>query len=409
MTATLEEFRVAASATNSNRVPVLLHGTGPVRLVVGITTDQTCMVLKGRLRALREAGFEVTLVASPGELLTKTALEEGVTAYPLRMTRGISLLADLRSLVALLWMLLRVRPTITDFSTPKAGLLGNVAAWMLRVPHRVYTLRGLKLESSQGRKQWLLLRAEKISAECAHVVLCNSASLHRMAGSLHVAPAEKMRLLGDGSSNGVDTERFSPGSSRVRADLKLPEGEIVLGFVGRLTKDKGIPELLIAFDQILLEAPDCWLLLVGWFDLAEDALPERWRRHIAQHSRIRHVGYVSDTVPYYRAMDMLILPTHREGFPNVALEAAASGIPTITTECTGSRDAVVSELTGLLIPPRVPEAVTEAVLELIRDREKRLSMGVAAREWACERYDHRKVLALAVDFYRSLLEPLAQA
>jgi len=117
------------------------------RLVIGVTSDQTCLVLRERLRALRLAGFDVILIAAPGESLNRIAAEEGVTAWPLPMQRCIAPIADLASFFTLCRFLWRLRPAITDFSTPKAGLLGNVAAWLLRVPHRVYTLRGIKLEA----------------------------------------------------------------------------------------------------------------------------------------------------------------------------------------------------------------------------------------------------------------------
>jgi len=373
------------------------------RLVMGVTSDQTCLVLKGRLRALRLAGFDVTLLSAPGENLTRLAYEEGVTACPLPMRRGISPVADLISFIAVCRILLRLRPSITDFSTPKAGLLGNLAAWVLQVPHRVYTLRGLKLEGSRGWKRKLLLWSERLAAWCSHVVLCNSESLRAAAQALRIAPAGKLHLLGDGSSNGVDCVRFSPGASKVRPELGMDEKDLVLGFVGRLTKDKGIPELLVAFEEILRAEPRCWLLLVGWFDRAEDALDLSWRAHIARHPRTCHTGFVADTAPYYRAMDLLVLPTHREGFPNVALEAAACGLPVITTESTGARDAVIPETTGLLIPAGIPEAISEAVLGLLRDAGQRRRFGDAGRAWVMERYAKERVLALAVEFYREML------
>ena len=384
---------------------VPLPGTvaGLPRIVVGVTSAQTCLVLRGRPRALRMAGFDVTLTCSPDELLTQTAEAEGVTAQPVRMKRGIAPVSDLRALCSLLMLLWRLEPQITDFSTPKAGLLGNLAAWAVGVPHRVYTLRGLKMESTEGWKRTLLLWMERLAAGCAHVVLCNSYSLRSKAIVLGIAPAKKLQVLGNGSSNGVDVHRFCPGESCVRCDLGIADGGPVLGFVGRLTKDKGIPELLVAFDQILSNIPGCWLLLVGWFDHAEDELDGHWRRHVAQHSRIRHTGFVADTAPYYRAMDVLILPTHREGFPNVVLEAAATGVPAITTECTGSRDAVLPEVTGLLIPPGRPYAITEAALKLLRDDEKRLRLGKAARKLVVDRYSQERVLEMATEFYQGLL------
>ena len=373
-------------------------------IVVGITSPQTCLVLGGRLRTLREAGFRVTLVSSPGELLTRTAAQEGVEAVAIPMQREISPLADLVSLLRLCWLLFRLNPEMTEFSTPKAGLLGSIASMLCRVPARIYFLRGLKLETCTGLKRRLLLAAERIAAACSHSVLCNSDSLRNEAIALGLAPESKLCLLGSGSSNGVDVERFSPGPSTLRARLGLPPEAQVVGFVGRLTRDKGLPELIEAFDAILAARPSTHLLLVGWFDAAEDALDGTLRARIESNPRIHMTGFVSDTAPYYRAMDVMVLPTWREGFPNVVLEAAATGIPVVTTLSTGSRDAVIPEVTGLLIPPGYPVAIQESVLKLLGNPERSRRMGQAARAWVLDHYINGQVLALAVRYYKNLLE-----
>jgi len=373
-------------------------------IVVGITNPQTCMVLGGRLRALREAGFRVTLIASPGQLLVRTAAQEGVEWIALPMRREISPAADLVSLVRLWWLLHRLKPNMTEFSTPKAGLLGSIAAMLCGVPARVYFLRGLKLETCTGLKRRILLATEKVASACSHSVLCNSESLRRQALALGVASGEKLRLLGGGSSNGVDVERFSPGPTNLRQRLGLPPDAHVVGFVGRLTRDKGLPELVEAFDAILAARPETHLLLVGWFDASEDALDEELRARIRKHPLIHSTGYVADTAPYYRAMDVMVLPTWREGFPNVVLEAAATGIPVVTTLCTGSRDAVVPEVTGLLIPPGYPVAIRESVLQLLGNPERRGRMGQAGRAWVLDHYVNGHVLGRTVRYYKSLLE-----
>jgi len=373
-------------------------------IVVGITNAQTCLVLGGRLRTLREAGFRVTLVSNPGELLTHTAAQEGVEAIGLPMRREISPLSDFVSLVRLWWLLYLLKPDMTEFSTPKAGLLGSIAAMICGVPTRVYFLRGLKLETCTDWKRRILLAAEKVAAACSHTVLCNSDSLRRQALALGVAPECKLRLLGSGSSNGVDVDRFQPGPDKLRQRLGMPPDAPVVGFVGRFTRDKGLPELVEAFDAILAAKPEARLLLVGWFDAAEDALSDDMRLRIKQHPRIHSTGYVADTAPYYRAMDVMVLPTWREGFPNVVLEAAASGIPVVTTMATGSRDAVVPEVTGLLIPPGYPAAICESVLQLLSNPERRCRMGWAARAWVLDRYVNGHVLGATARYYRSLLE-----
>jgi glycosyltransferase involved in cell wall biosynthesis len=283
-----------------------------------------------------------------------------------------------------------------------------MAAKLVGVPTRIYMLRGLKLERSTGLKHKILIAAERLASACAQVVLCNSQSMRAEAVTLGLAPETKLRLLGEGSSNGVDVERFSPGLSEVRARLGLPPEALVVGFVGRLTDHKGLPELMEAFEAILTAEPEAYLLLVGWFDAAEDALRADMRARIGDHSRILCTGYVADTAPYYRAMDLLVLPTWREGFPNVVLEAAATGLPVITTIATGSRDSVVPEVTGLLIPPGYPEAISEAVLKLLRDPERRRRMGEAARLWVTEHYADEHVLGLITAFYKCLFAASVQ-
>ncbi len=376
---------------------------GP-HIVIGITSAQTCLVLQGRLRALREAGFRVTLVSSPGELLTRTAAQEGVESVAISMRREIAPLADLLSLLRLCWLLCRLKPDMTEFSTPKAGLLGSIAAMLCRVPARVYFLRGLKLETCGGIKRRILLAAEKLASASSHSVLCNSDSLRNQVIALGIAPEGKLRLLGSGSSNGVDVERFHPGAGTLRSRLGLPHDAHVVGFVGRLTRDKGVPELIEAFDSILAAKPNTHLLLVGWFDAAEDALSHELRSRIENHACVHMTGFVADTAPYYRVMDVMVLPTWREGFPNVVLEAAATGIPVVTTLSTGSRDAVVPEVTGLLIPPGYPVAICESVLQLLGSPERRCRMGLAARAWVLDHYVNEHVLGRTAQYYKSLLD-----
>jgi glycosyltransferase involved in cell wall biosynthesis len=385
-----------------NSGPDSLHP--PRTILVGVTHPQTCLILGARLRVLCKAGFRVLLVSGPGELLDETAARECVERVAIPMQREISPIEDLISLMRLWLLIVRRRPDLVEFSTPKAGLLGSFAAMLCGVPRRVYMLRGLKCETATGVKRRLLFAAEWLAAACAHVVLCNSASLRAQALALGIAPERKLRLLGEGSSNGVDIDRFSPGPSEVRDKLGIPHEAKVVGFVGRLTCDKGLPDLLQAFEAILHAEPAAHLLLVGWFDAAEDALDKDLRTRILRHPRIDCTGFVSDTAPYYRAMDVMVLPTWREGFPNAVLEAAATGVPVVTTASTGARDSVVSEVTGFLVPPGYPVAISDAVLKIIGSPERQRSMGQAARSWILDHYLESRVLTMTAEYYRSLIE-----
>lgn len=371
-------------------------------IVIGITHSQTCLVLTGRLRALREAGFRVVLIASPGKLLDATVAREGIEALPIPMKRGIDPLADLVSLFRLVRAIYRLQPDIAEFSTPKAGLLGNIAALVCGVPHRVYLLRGLRLETASGPMRWILRATERLASACSHVVLCNSRSLREKALTLGVASASKLIVLGPGTSNGVDVERFAPSSNGTRDLLGIAPGTPIIGFVGRLTRDKGVPELFRAFEFLLQSRPDARLILVGWFDESEDALAPELRAAIQRHPRVLRTGFVADTAPWYGVMDVLVLPTYREGFPNVVLEAAASGVPVITTLVTGSREAVIPSITGLLVPPGDSEALAESMAELLANPGRRRQMGEAARKWVVEHFPQARIHALSVAHYKDL-------
>jgi glycosyltransferase involved in cell wall biosynthesis len=375
-------------------------------ILVGVTSPQTCLVLPGRLRALRNAGFRVSLLSAPGELLEQTARSGQVEAFAIPMERGISPFRDVVALIRIWRLLQRVKPDIVEFSTPKAGLLGTLAARLSGIPVRIYLLRGLKLETSRGLRRLLLLWAERAASRSADIVVCNSRSLREQALAIGIAPSSKLVLVGEGSSNGVNLARFAPGPTTVRTGFGIPHDAPVIGFSGRLTVDKGLPELLEAFAAILRRASDAYLLLVGWFDASEDALECGVRARIEGHPRIICTGFVEDTAPYYRAMNLMVLPSWREGFPNAVLEAAATGVPVIATHCTGSCDAVIPEVTGLLIPTGSPDAICDAVLSLLGDSDRCKRMSTAARTWVAENYDDRRVLGLAVALYMSLIAPI---
>lgn len=376
----------------------------PPHILLGITSAQTAMVLAGRVRSLIDAGFRVSVLSSPGEHLDRLVEAEGGEAVRIPMARAIAPLRDVVALFRIARVLRRLRPDIVEFSTPKAGLLGTLAALLAGVPRRVYLLRGLKLETARGPKRTLLWSAEWLAMRAAGVVLSNSASLRENALALRLTRPSKICVLGAGSGIGVDTTHFAPGSDALRYRLGLPCDAKVVGFVGRLTRDKGLPELVEAFDRILRRERRAWLLLVGWWDEAEDAIGAELRRRVQQHPRIVVTGFVRDPAPHYRAMDVFVLPTWREGFPNAVLEASATGLPVVTTFSTGARDAVLPEVTGLLTPAGRPEKIEEAVLRLLRDASLRERMGQAGRRWVAAEFDRRQVLARNAAFYRALLE-----
>lgn len=355
-------------------------------LVVLVTHALTArLLLAGQLRHLSENGFRVTLVTSPGPDLVGVAEREGVEVRTLPMERELSPVRDLLSWLKLLRLLRCPRPDLVDAGTPKAGLLGMLAARIAGVPVRIYTLRGLRLETARGVKRRLLLRSERLACASAHRVLCVSESLRRRAVDLELVDETKTAVPGAGSSNGVDVERFEAaaangeGSCCLRRKLGLPEGAPVVGFVGRFTRDKGIPELAAAFDRVTEELPEARLLLLGDFETGDPVTRELADR-LRRDPRIVLPGFVRDTAPYYPLMDVLAFPSHREGFPNAPLEAAAAGVPTVGSRATGVVDAVVDGETGTLVPVGDAEALAAALLRSLQDPDLRRRHGEAARE-----------------------------
>ena len=338
--------------------------------------------MRGQLRYLRESGFDVTVVTAPGQGLEEAREMEGVNTVGVPMSRNVALWRDAGSMWRMCQTVRRLCPDITNVGTPKAGLLGGIAAWLNRVPCRVYTLHGLRLETTTGLQRRILWLCERIACACAHQVISVSESLRQEAVAMGIVDPERIRVLASGSCNGVDVARFAPSEKLVhRAALLrnrygISQETPVLGFVGRLTRDKGIPELISAYDILRPTFPDLRLLLVGDFEDG-DPVPDDLRRRIETDVNIIHVGFVKDIEVYYQVMSVLALPTYREGLGNVILEAHAAGKPVVATRATGVVDAVVDGVTGFLVSIGDSEALAAGCARLLKSPELADAMGRA--------------------------------
>jgi glycosyltransferase involved in cell wall biosynthesis len=385
------------------------HLGSRIRILLAVTSALSWGFYKELIGPLRDAGFDLVLVSSPGEWLLRLAQEARVSHAAVPMSREAAPLRDLASLWNLCRIIRRVRPTISNVGTPKAGLLAGLAAWLLGVPCRIYTLHGLRLETAGGLKRALLTLSERIACACAHRVICVSPSLRRRAIQLKLAPAEKTVVLGSGSFGGIDVVRFSPTVRKspekylLAERLGIPHGVPVIGFVGRFTRDKGIGELIAAFSRLRQHWPGLRLLLVGEFEDG-DPVPADIRSKIEVDPNIVHAGVVVDTAPYYGLMDVLVLPTYREGAPYVPLEAQACGVPVVTTTATGAIDSVVDGLTGFLVPVGSADALTARIDELLQDLKLRSRMGQAGRDRVMREFRQEIVSCALVKEYRRLLQ-----
>ncbi len=380
------------------------------RLVLAVTHPMTARyLLRGQADCLRREGFEVWILSGPGHDIEAFKDEDPTPVVTLPLRREISPVADLAALFAFVRVLRRLRPDLINAGTPKAGMLGMLAAWIARVPLRVYTLRGLRLETTTGIRRALLRWANKTAASLAHRVVCVSPSLRRRVVELGIARPDKAIVLGHGSSNGVDLERFAPRSecperaAALRAELGIAPRAPVIGFVGRFTRDKGIADLAAAFlDSIAGRFPECRLLLLGDYE-AGDPLPPAVHRRLEADPRVIAPGFVTDSAPYYAVMDVLAFPSYREGLPNAPLEAAACEVPTAGYAAVGTIDAVDDGVTGKLVPVGDVAALTEALAGYLADEERRRRHGAAARARAAARFDRELVWTGWTAEYRRLL------
>ncbi|MBI3181713.1 MAG: glycosyltransferase family 4 protein [Myxococcales bacterium] len=371
-----------------------------------VTSPLSSGFLVGLTREFLALGVEVTVAMGHGQPLT--ALPAGVAVERLPFQREIAGLGDVLALVATVRLLSRIRPDLVDVSTPKAGFIGGLAAWLCRTDCRIYTLRGLRLETASGLKGAVLFAAERVACGAAHRVICVSRSLRDAAVRWGVLSEEKAVVLGSGSSSGVEVERYAPTDERkqrgqaLRARLGIPPEATVIGFVGRFTKDKGIAELSDAFGRLQEELPRLWLLLVGEFEKG-DPVPASTRRFIESNTRVVRAGFVDDPADYYAAMELLVLPTYREGFPNTVLEAQAAGLPVVTTSATGAVDSVADGVTGLLVPAARVDPLVIAIRRLASDRAEAVRMGLAGQARVMREFRREVVCRNLARYYCQLI------
>jgi len=350
--------------------------------VVAVTSTMTAdILLRGQLAQMRESGFEVWLMCQAGGALEAIGAREGVRTVGIDFEREMNPRSDARALWQVVRALRAVRPDAVHASTPKAGLLVLLAARMVGVPVRVYLVRGLRLETARGWKRRVLWAAERMAIGAATQVHAVSDSLRTRMVELGLAEARQVQVLGRGSSRGVDVERFAAAAAeavRLRAEVGIAEGAPVIGFVGRLTRDKGVGDFHRAFEKVAEVLPAVRGLVLGDAEPGDPVGSETlaWLR---DDPRVIQVGHVEDPAPYYHLMSMLAFPSYREGFPNAPLEAAACGVPTVGYRATGVVDAVVDGETGTLVELGDVEALADAMVLYLSDGDLRQTRGGAAR------------------------------
>ena len=343
---------------------------------------------QGQITYLKNKGFEVIAVSSGGHDLEAFARKEQTPVHAITMTRGFSPLADLVAVIRLWMLFLKIRPVIVHGHTPKAGVLSMVAATFARVPVKFYTLHGIMVEIRGGFARSILKLMERTACALADRVLAVSHSVMDGVVFQHLCSEQKIKVLEHGSCNGIDAvSRFNPANldqnkrQELRSHFCLDENTIVIGFVGRLVKDKGVVELASAWKRIRNAYSHSRLLTIGPAE-PHNPVPNGILQELANDDRVIMLDFVAnDDMPtYYGIMDIVVLPSYREGFPYVVLEASAMGLPIVATRVTGCTDAVTDGVTGTLVPPRDIQDMVEAISLYVEDPELRIKHGQAGRK-----------------------------
>jgi glycosyltransferase involved in cell wall biosynthesis len=402
---------VNQNAPQEVSTPDAVRSVTPLRLVHVTTVPASLWgFFEGQIGYMLGRGFQVEAISSPGEYLERFAAREGVVVHAIPMTRRITPCRDLVSLVRLWGKLRQLKPDIVHAHTPKAGLLGTLAAWLARISLRVYHVHGCPFTAARGLRRRLLRWMERLACWCATEVWAVSDSLSMMLISEKLCPERKIRVIAKGTINGIDASRrfaphrFPPNTRLLlRSSLGIPKSAIVVGYVGRLVRDKGLTELVEAWRLLREQFPDLHLLVVGPFEL-QDPLAADIEATLREDPRIHLTGMVTDTAFAYSTMDLCILPSYREGFGLVALEAAAMELPVVATNIPGCIDAVQNGVTGTLVPPRNYQALTQAILAYLSDPHLRQRHGSAGRQRVLRDFQREHVWEATWREYTRLLE-----
>lgn len=382
--------------------PVSLRGK---KLIHVVTVPQSLGFFRGQLRFMQDLGLHIEVICGPGEGIDEFAAREGVRVHVVPMARRIDPRADVRAIRAMRKIYRDVGPDIVHAHTPKGGLLGVLSARSAGIPLVIYQLRGLRLATLTGSRRLLFEAVERTSLNLAHGVIANSHSLRQEVIDLGLVDPARIRVLGAGSGNGVDARgRFDPARvpagrrEELRGKLGVKDGEVLIVFIGRLVRDKGIGELAEAWRQISTSHPTAHLALIGGEDDTDPVPPEVLSTFVPER-RAHRVPATQDVQSWYAASDVVVLPTYREGMPNVLLEAAAMGKPVVATKVAGCVDCVADGRTGWLVEPRDAHALLEGLLRYVSSATLRAQHGGHAREHAIQTFDPSRLFGLLAGYY----------
>ena len=365
--------------------------------LVRITTVPMSLkhLLKGQMSFMSKNGFDVIMISSEGKGLNDVIKNEKCRHFIIPLTREITPLRDIIATFGLYRLLLLEKPDIVHTHTPKAGIVGMLASFLAKVPVRLHTVAGLPLLEAKGLKRLILNLVERLTYKFSTKVYPNSYGLKDIILKNRFTKEDKLCVIGNGSSNGIDTSFFDPKlvssekKKSIRSKLGIKKNDFVFIFVGRLVTDKGINELVEAFNELCLQLENIKLLLVGPSEDNLDPLSEKTKLSISNHNKIISVGYQVDVRPFFAVSHLLVFPSYREGFPNVVMQSGAMGLPSIVTDINGCNEIIKADYNGVIVPVKDTKSLKNAMLRIYQDKEFHLKCSKKSRSVIVNNYEQK--------------------
>ena len=374
-----------------------------------LTSSISYQLIKGQLKYMSDNGYEVVGVSGlPEERANEASIREGIkTVITPHLVRSISISNDVRALFELIKLIRREKPNVVHANTPKASLLGITAAWWCRVPHRIYTVTGLRFQTAKGFFRWLLITMERITCRLSTKVIPEGDGVAKTLLDERIT-RKPLKKLHNGNINGLDLAHYDKSAisisllSQAKSETSFSEESFTFIFVGRIVRDKGICELVEAFTRLQQEHPDARLLLVGNFEQELDPLPEDVYHTIQSHPAIYCAGWQDDVRPWFAAADALVFPSYREGFPNVVMQAGAMELPSVVSDINGCNEIIIEGENGLITPSHDAAALYQAMKRMMEDKALYTHCLQNARPLIASRYKQEDVWQATLEMYRSL-------
>lgn len=366
-------------------------------------------ILNGQMRFLNQNGYEVFMASAASDNIDALVNREDCPHYSINIRRKIHLFYDFLAYVQTVKLIQKLRPDVVHTQTPKAGLIGMLAAWLLGVPMRFHTVGGLPLLEKPPLFRWLLVQTERLTYAFATHVFVNSFELNTFIQTNIYGINAKFMVIGVGSTNGIDSSYFCRSTEleikakTIRAEFGFADSDFVWIYIGRITRDKGIDDLVQAYISLNTNQPNTKLLIVGGFDAESDPVLPQTAQAIKSHPNIKHVDFQADVRPFLLLADAFVFPSYREGLPNALMEAACMELPILATDVMGCREVVQHQVNGLLVSSKNPQLLAQTMRHLQSDPALRRRLSLLARTSVCAKYERKRLWLAILKAYRDAI------